>query len=146
MSKFGWLGVVLLATAGLAVSAAPAHATTGTPTFGVGDASISEGNSGTRVVNIPVTLSESASPATATVHYTVSAGTATAVTDFTPLTKKVLKFLLLIATIQSFLLFEIRLLRQFVCEYLMNHPSDQSALMKWIPLLLQWVKTLLNQY
>ena len=60
------------------------------PSFGVGDASVVEGDTGSRIVDIPVTLSI-ASAVTTTVTANVSAGTATAGSDFTTVTNQVLK-------------------------------------------------------
>ncbi len=85
---WGLLGVLLAAGALLPVHSASA---VGLPTFSVGDGSLVEGDSGFRQVKIPITLS-AAVGVTTTINYTVSAGTATAGTDFLPLTNKKLTF------------------------------------------------------
>lgn len=85
---WGLLGVLLAAGALLPVHSASA---VGLPTFSVGDGALVEGDSGFRQVKIPITLS-AAVGVTTTINYTVSAGTATAGTDFLALTNKKLTF------------------------------------------------------
>jgi alpha-tubulin suppressor-like RCC1 family protein len=70
----------------LAFVASPVHAAA-TPTVGVGDGGIVEGNSGVRNASIPVTLSDPVGSAV-TVMYDVTAGSATAGTDFTRVVNK----------------------------------------------------------
>jgi hypothetical protein len=53
------------------------------PTLSINDASVSEGNSGTKTLTFTTTLSAAAS-ATVTVHYATGNGTATSYSDFTP--------------------------------------------------------------
>jgi hypothetical protein len=73
--------VMVLSCAG-GWSVAPAARAASVPVLSVGSAGLLEGNSGTRTVWMPVTLSAPSS-STVSVHYSTSSGTATSGSDFT---------------------------------------------------------------
>lgn len=80
MRRAGLYAVMLMAGGLVAAGATPAAATT-TPTIAIGDASVVEGDSGARTLTFAVTLSEAGS-ADVAVAATITAGNATAGTDF----------------------------------------------------------------
>jgi alpha-tubulin suppressor-like RCC1 family protein len=81
---------VLSGTGLFALPARDAQAA-GTPKFSVGDASVVEGEFGSRTVKVPITLSD-ASLLTTSVMYSITSGSATATIDFTQKLNKVLTF------------------------------------------------------
>src|SRR5438876_1037160 len=78
-----FLAVVIAASVcAVLLVGAPAVQATSLPVVSVGSASVLEGNAGSRMVWVPVTLS-APSTSTVSVHYATASGTATAGSDFT---------------------------------------------------------------